>query len=87
MKEYPQLLKLWKANKEIEEMVKNNNYQEFLSDNENVLKSYLMEKSVLPSLKRKSKMPIENRPSIFRIDTLGAMNNLIHQKQFISDLK
>lgn len=67
--------------------MKGNNYHDLLANNDNIIKSYLIEKSLLPSLKRKSKMPQENRPSIFRIDTIGAMNNLIHQKAFISDLK
>lgn len=68
-------------------MIKNNNYQDFLADNENILKSYVIEKSVLPKLKRETKVPRESRSSIFRIDTIGAMNNLINKKEFITDLK
>lgn len=46
-----------------------------------------MEKSILPKLKRDSKLPKISRSSIFRLDTLGAVNNLINQKTFLEDLK
>jgi len=58
-----------------------------LTENENVFKSYIMEKSVLPKLKKESKIQKSNRGSIFRADTITAMNNLIHQKTFINEIR
>lgn len=76
-----------KGRKEIEEIIKNNQYKDIIAQNENILKSYIMEKSVLPKLKRDSKMQKLSRSSIFRLDTVGALNNLIHQKTFLEDIK
>jgi hypothetical protein len=76
-----------KGRKEIEELIQNNQYKDIIAQNENILKSYIMEKSVLPKLKRDSKVQKLSRSSIFRLDTVSALNNLIHQKTFLDDIK
>ena len=70
-------------------MVLNNQHKELITQNENIFKSYIMEKSVIPKLKRESEISVQkNRnSSIFRIDTIGAVNNLIHQQTFINEMK
>lgn len=65
----------------------NNKHKNLITENENIFKSFIMEKSVLPKLKRDSQVQKQNRGSLFRIDTIGALNNLIHQKTFIEEMK
>ena len=78
-----------KGRKEIEEMIEKSGHREILTSHENILRSYIMEKSVLPKLKRDSQAQSQShsRGSIFRLDTVSALNNLIHQKTFMEDLK
>lgn len=80
-----------KGRKEIEQIVQNSEYRDLLTENENILKSYVIEKSIFPKLKRDSKINSINRSfnrkSIFRTDTVSAMNNLIHQKTFLNEIK
>lgn len=76
-----------KGRKEIEEMINNSEYKDVLTNHENILRSYVMEKSVLPKLRRGSKMQSANRSSVFRLDTVGALNNLLHQKTFLDEIK
>ena len=81
------VIKTMKGRKEIEKMIKESKNTDMLTENENILKSYILEKSVLPKLKRDSKVQNMSRGSIFRIDTVSAMNNLIHQKTFLNEIK
>ena len=81
------VIKTMKARKEIERVVKDSRYKDMLAENENIFKSYVMEKTVLPKLKRDSRKENIGRGSIFRIDTVSAMNNLIHQKTFLNEMK
>lgn len=76
-----------KGRKEIEEMIEKSGHREILTSHENILRSYIMEKSVLPKLKRDSQAQSNNRGSIFRSDTLSALNNLMHQRTFMDDLR
>lgn len=76
-----------KGRKEIEKMIEQSGHREILTSHENILRSYIMEKSVLPKLKRDSQAQNNSRGSIFRSDTISALNTLMHQKTFMDDLK
>jgi hypothetical protein len=78
-----------KGKKEINDMIENSGFKDMLMSHENVLRSYIMEKSVLPKLKRDSQAVVNPKPrnSVFRLDTVTALNNLIHEKSFMDDIK
>jgi hypothetical protein len=78
-----------KGKKEINDMIENSGFKDMLMSHENVLRSYIMEKSVLPKLKRDSQAVVNIKPrnSVFRLDTVTALNNLIHEKSFMDDIK
>jgi hypothetical protein len=81
------VIKTMKGKKEIEDMIENSGFKDMLMSHENVLRSYIMEKSVLPKLKRDSQAVVNPRNSVFRLDTVTALNNLIHEKSFMDDIK
>lgn len=81
------VIKTMKGRKEIQEIIAKNQFKDMIAENENILKSYIVEKAVLPKLKNNVQDRRQSRGSVFRIDTLGAVNNLIHQKTFINEIK
>lgn len=77
-----------KGKKEIFDFISEANNKELLLDNENILKGYIAEKSILPRL---NNVPTNNnsgrKASFFRQDTVCAVNSLINSKKFMSEVK
>ena len=77
-------MKLMKGKKEIYEKIMQANNKELLLNNENILKGYIAEKSILPRLN--SNGNTNRKASIFWTDTMSAMNSLINSWTFISEV-
>ena len=70
-------MKLIKGEKEILKVIENSKNSELLINNENILKSIVMQKEVLPRIDQRK---TSRKSSLFRADTATALCSLMNSK-------